>query len=89
MAQNIDSSSRQLFADLLDCRTGLWNLAKITYTPTGAGSSLTYKCVIIGRTITGTPTETLIRYSLNCAEDNQSLKLDDTNIGLLDNNRVG
>ena len=89
MAQNIDSSSRQLFADLLDCRTGLWNLAKITYTPTGAGSSLTYKCVIIGRTITGTPTETRIRYSLNCAEDNQSLELDQTDIGLLDNNRLG
>ena len=89
MAQNIDSSSRQLFADLLDMRTGLWNLAKISYTPTGAGSSLTYKCVIIARTITGTPTETRIRYRLNCAEDNQSLKLDDTNIGLLDNNRVG
>lgn len=89
MAQNIDSSSRQLFADLLDMRTGLWNLAKISYTPTGAGSSLTYKCVIIARTITGTPTETRIRYKLNCAEDNQSLKLDDTNIGLLDNNRLG
>lgn len=89
MAQNIDSSSRELFADLLDCRTGLWNVAKISYTPTGAGSSLTYKCVIIGRTISGTPTETRIKYRLNCAEDNQSLKLDDTNIGLLDNNRVG
>ena len=89
MAQNIDSSSRQNFADLLDMRTGLWNVAKISYTPTGAGSSLTYKCVIIARTITGTPTETRIRYRLNCAEDNQSLKLDDTNIGLLDNNRVG
>ena len=89
MAQNIDSSSRQLFADLLDMRTGLWNLAKISYTPTGAGSSLTYKCVIIARTITGTPTETRIRYRLNCAEDNQSFELDETNIGLLDNNRLG
>ena len=89
MAQNIDSSSRQLFADLLDCRTGLWNVAKITYTPTGAGSSINYKCVIFGRTITGTPTETRIRYNLKCAEDNQTLKLDDTNIGLLNNNRVG
>ncbi len=89
MAQNIDSSSRQLFADLLDMRTGLWNLAKISYTPTGAGSSLTYKCVIIARTITGTPTETRIRYRLNCAEDNQSFELDQTDIGLLDNNRLG
>tara|TARA_Y100000004_G_scaffold173879_1_gene212129 strand:+ start:327 stop:1670 length:1344 start_codon:yes stop_codon:yes gene_type:complete len=89
MAQNIDSSSRQLFADLLDMRTGLWNLAKISYTPTGAGSSLTYKCVIVARTITGTPTETRIRYRLNCAEDNQSFELDQTDIGLLDNNRLG
>ena len=89
MAQNIDSSSRVNFTDLLDCRTGLWNVAKISYTPTGSSSSLTYKCVIIGRTITGTPTETRIRYNLKCAEDNQSLSLDDTNIGLLDNNRVG
>ena len=89
MAQNIDSSSRQNFSDLLDMRTGLWNLAKISYTPTGAGSSLTYKCVIIARTITGTPTETRIRYRLNCAEDNQSLELDQTDIGLLDNNRLG
>lgn len=89
MAQNIDSSSRVNFTDLLDCRTGLWNLAKISYTPTGAGSSLTYKCVIIGRTITGTPTETRIRYSLNCAEDNQSFEIGSADIGLLDNNRLG
>jgi len=87
--KNIDSSSRQLYADLLDCRTGIWNVAKITYTPTGAGSSLTYSCVIVGRTITATPTDTRIKFELRCAEDNQSLKLDDANIGLLNADRVG
>jgi hypothetical protein len=64
-------------------------VAKITYTPTGAGSSLTYSCVIVGRTITATPTDTRIKFELRCAEDNQSLKLDDANIGLLNADRVG
>jgi len=86
---NIDSSSRTTYSDLLDCRTGLWNVAKITYTPTGAGSSKTYACVIVGRTINATPESTRITFRLLCAEDNQSLKLDDTNIGLLDADRLG
>jgi len=86
---NIDSSSRQNYADLLDIRTGLWNVAKITYTPKGAGSSQTHASVITGRTINATPAGTEISLNLLSATDNQSLTLDKTNIGILGTNRLG
>ena len=85
----IDSSSRQTYADLLDVQTGLFSHAKVTFTPTGASSATTYQSVITGRTINATPTSTEITLRLATAEDNQSFKLNSSDIGVLDTNRVG
>ncbi len=86
---NIDASSQDNYHDLIDVTTGLWNIAKITYTPTGASSSQTHVSVITGRTFNVTPNGTQITLRLLSGVDNSSLKLDDTTIGVLNTNRVG
>ena len=88
-AVNIDSSSRQNLADLLDVDSGLWSVAKISYTPTGASSAQTHTSVITGRTINGTPRNTSITFELATAVDNQSLTLDSATLGLLNTYRLG
>ena len=87
--QQMDSSSRQNYADFLSVQTCLFSHAKITFTATGASSEKTYQSVITGRMIHVSPNDTTITLRLATADDNQSLKLDNTDIGLLDTNRVG
>lgn len=87
--QQMDSSSRQNYADFLSVQTCLFSHAKITFTATGASSAKTYQSVITGRMIHVSPNDTTITLRLATADDNQSLKLDNTDIGLLDTNRVG
>jgi hypothetical protein len=87
--QQMDSSSRQNYADFLDVETCLWSIAEVTYTPTGGSSSKTYNCVIAGRQIFATPDHTTISLDLLPAADNQSFTLDKTNLGILDENRLG
>ena len=85
----MDSSSRQNYADFLDVANGLWSVAAVTFTPKGAGSSKTYNCVIAGRQIFASPNSTTVSLDLLPAADNQSLTLDKTNVGILDENRLG
>ena len=89
MNPNIDSSSRQTYIDFLDCRTGIWNPAKITFTPTGAGSRQPHLSVITGRAINATPDKPTITVFFKDGADNTSVKLDDTSIAVLDTNRIG
>ena len=85
----MDSSSRQNYADFLDVETCLWSVAAVTFTPKGAGSSKTYNCVIAGRQIFASPNSTTISLDLLPAAENQSLTLDKANVGILDENRLG
>ena len=87
--QQMDSSSRQNYADFLSVQTCLFSHAKITFIATGASSAKTYQSVITGRMIHVSPNDTTITLRLATADDNQSLKLDNSDIGLLDTNRVG
>ena len=87
--EQMDSSSRQNYADFLSVSTCLWSVASVTFTPTGSGSDSTYQSVITGRQIHVTPTSSTITLRLATANDNQSLKLDNANIGVLGTNRVG
>lgn len=87
--EQMDSSSRQNYADFLSVSTCLWSVASVTFTPTGSGSDSTYQSVITGRQIHVTPTSSTITLRLATANDNQSLKLDNANIGALGTNRVG
>jgi hypothetical protein len=87
---HIDTSSQNTnFTDLLSGDDCLWTYAEVTLTPTGGSSAKTYKCVIVGRQIEATPSDTKITFDLVSAIDNQSIKLDNTDIGLLDTFRVG
>lgn len=85
----MDSSSRQNYADFLDVETCLWSVAAVTFTPKGASSSKTYNCVIAGRQIFATPESTTISLDLLSAAENQSLTLDKANVGILNENRLG
>ena len=85
----MDSSSRQNYADFLSVATGLWSVAAVTFTPKGASSPKTYNCVIAGRQIFATPNSTTISLDLLPAAENQSLTLDKTNVGILGENRLG
>ena len=85
----MDSSSRQNYADFLDVATGLWSVAAVTFTPKGASSPKTYNCVIAGRQIFATPNSTTISLDLLPAAENQSITLDKTNVGILGENRLG
>ena len=85
----MDSSSRQNYADFLSVATGLWSVAAVTFTPKGADAAKTYNCVIAGRQIFATPNSTTISLDLLPAAENQSLTLDKTNVGILGENRLG
>lgn len=85
----MDSSSRQNYADFLDVANGLWSVAAVTFTPKGASSPKTYNCVIAGRQIFATPNSTTISLDLLPAAENQSLTLDKANVGILGENRLG
>lgn len=85
----MDTSSRQNYADFLDVSTGLWSIAAVTFTPKGASSSKTFDCVISGRQIFATPYSTTISLDLLPAIDNQSFTLDKANVGVLNENRLG
>ncbi len=85
----MDSSSRQNYADFLSVATGLWSVAAVTFTPKGADAAKTYNCVIAGRQIFATPNSTTISLDLLPAAENQSLTLDKANVGILGENRLG
>ena len=85
----MDSSSRQNYADFLSVETGLWSVASLNFKPKGASYAKTYQSVITGRQIHVTPNSTTITLQLATANDNQSLTLDNTNIGVLGTNRLG
>ena len=85
----MDSSSRQNYADFLSVATGLWSVAAVTFTPKGADAAKPYNCVIAGRQIFATPNSTTISLDLLPAAENQSLTLDKANVGILGENRLG
>ena len=84
-----DASQNTTFTDLLSGDACLWSYAEATITPKGASSAKTYKCVIVGRNIHATPSNTMIEFDLVNAVDNQSLKLNSSYIGILNTNRLG
>ena len=84
-----DAGSKDELAKLLDVRYGLWQVAVVKYTPTGASSQQTDDTVIFGRTIRATPAQTTITLELLPAQDYQSFVLDSSTLGVLDQNRLG
>ncbi len=80
------ASEVELFLDVDDF---FWNPATIAYTPTGAGSQTVEECVMIGRRMFVTPGDTTVIVDLLPAADFQSFRLDDTGLGVLDQNRLG
>ena len=50
---------------------------------------VTYKCVVEGATVSGSPEVTQVTLNLSSAESYRFLRLDDVTLGTLDNNRLG
>ena len=60
----------------------------VTFTPTG-GSSTTEQCVIVGRRVDATPSDSVVTLTLRPASTYRSFILDNTTYGVLDQNRLG
>lgn len=88
LADNPSGSAAKL-GHLLDSGGGLWQTVSVTYTPTGAASSVTTQCIISGRKIKATPADTKLVLELLPAADYQSFVLDSDVLGVLDQNRLG
>lgn len=78
-----DASAAQEWALLLDAGGGLWQQAFINYTPTGGVSQKTEHSMLAGRTISVTPTDTVLTLTLLPAVDYQMFVLDDSGLGVL------
>lgn len=89
MVAGMADADDDLWEDLIDVRTGLWSVATIEYTPTGAASPTIDSCVIVGRRFTATPSECRLQLDLVPAADYQSFVLDSDVLGVLDQNRLG
>jgi len=61
----------------------------VTYTPTGAASTTTHKCITAGRDIRAVPGRFDVTLFLLPADDYSSLVLDSATLGVLDENRLG
>ena len=89
LVEKCADAAYESYADLLDVRSGIWNTASVTYTPTGASTAVTDNTVIFGRTIRVTPSDTIITLDLVPAANYQYLELDSAVLGILDENRLG
>lgn len=88
MLRSLDSSTAIPIANLLDA-AGLLQRASVTWTPTGASSSITADVVIVGRSIKVNPEDALIEFRFCRAADLLVFTLDDSTLGVLDQNRLG
>ena len=89
VAERCANAAWQSWADLLDIRSGLLNVAEVEYQPTGASTAITDACVLWAREIKATPSDTIIRCTLKPAANYQSFVLDSDTLGVLDTNRLG
>jgi len=85
-AENIAEATMH---QLMSIDDGIWQLAEITYRPTGAATDVTELCVIAGRTISAVPGRTTIDLELLPAVDYQSFVLNSNDLGVLNQNRLG
>jgi len=82
------ASSVTAYGDLLSASTALLQLALVQYTPTGAGSEQTDTLITIGREIQFTTSDIRIKVKFMVA-DRSGLILDNSQLGVLDQNRLG
>ena len=86
---SLPAGSSLQVAKLLDANQGLWQACTTEYTPTGTTTTVTDSSVISGRTIRVTPGSTSVVIDLLPSADYQTLTLDSTVLGVLDENRLG
>ena len=82
------ASSVTAYGNLLDASTALLQLALVQYTPTGAGSEQTDTLITIGREIQFTTSDIRIKVKFMVA-DRSGFVLDNSQLGVLDQNRLG
>ena len=83
-----DNAAYQSLANLLDIQSGLWNTAAVEYTPTGSAGQVTDNCLMFGRTINATPSDTTITVEFVPAANYQYFTLNSDVLGVLDQNRL-
>lgn len=76
------------YGNLLDCSQSLLQLGLVQYTPTGGGSERTDTVITMGREIQFTTDDIRIKVKFMVA-DRSALVLDNSQLGVLDQNRLG
>lgn len=88
MVSELAPNSAAEWTKLLDVEDGLWNYVTVNYTPTGSATELTTDGVIYSRTVNMTPTDTTVRLGLYPRGVLAAFVLDDTAMGVLDQDRL-
>ncbi len=84
-----DDAAYESLANLLDIQLGLWNVAAVEYTPTGSATQVTDGCLMFGRSINATPSDTTVTVEFVPAANYQYFQLNSPVLGVLDQNRLG
>jgi hypothetical protein len=82
-------TSADAFAQLLDVQDSLWQLASVEFTPTGESSATVEDVMVVGRSVAITPEDVTVTLELLPYDYSAAFILDDSFLGVLDQNRLG
>ena len=87
--ERASDSHATAWADLLSVENGIWAGASVEFTPAGRPGSITDHALVIGRTITATPSDTTVTLALRPSIDYGTFTLDSAALGIIGINRLG
>jgi hypothetical protein len=87
--ERASDSHATAWANLLSVEDGIWAGAKVQFTPAGRPGAITDYSLILGRTITATPSDTTVTLALRPSIDYGTFTLDSAALGIISVNRLG
>lgn len=87
--ERASDSHATAWANLLSVEDGIWAGASVQFTPAGRPGAITDYSLIVGRTITATPSDTTVTLALRPSIDYGTFTLDSAALGIIGINRLG
>jgi len=87
--ERASDSHATAWADLLSVENGIWAGASVEFTPAGRPGAITDYALVVGRTITATPSDTTVTLALRPSIDYGTFTLDSAALGIIGINRLG
>jgi hypothetical protein len=87
--ERASDSHATAWADLLSVENGIWAGASVEFTPAGRPGAITDHALVVGRTITATPSDTTVTLALRPSIDYGTFTLDSAALGIIGINRLG